>query len=112
MSVNWTERGTDPETGFAEKSATGAVIEYALTEESAVSDPYEFVTVNFTVYFPAPEYVWEGFLLVDLPPSPKSHSHFVGLPVEVSVNWTVRGASPSSGEAVKLASGPFPSTVM
>ena len=40
-----------------------------------------------------------------LDPSPKSHAHEVGLPVEVSVNATVRGAVPLGGVPVKLATG-------
>ena len=35
----------------------------------------------------------------------KSHDHEVGLPDEVSVNWTVSGADPDLGEAVKSACG-------
>jgi len=35
----------------------------------------------------------------------KSHCHEVGLPVEVSVNWTSSGAQPEVGLAVKSAVG-------
>jgi len=35
----------------------------------------------------------------------KSHPQESGLKVDKSVNWTIRGASPSSGVAEKLASG-------
>jgi hypothetical protein len=38
-------------------------------------------------------------------PSPKSHAHDVGAPVEVSVNDTANGAVPLDGDAVKLAVG-------
>ena len=38
-----------------------------------------------------------------IPPSPKSQFHMVGFPVERSVNWTVSGASPLRGDAVKSA---------
>ena len=47
----------------------------------------------------------EGFCCVAVEPSPKSQAHDVGFWVEVSVNCTVRGASPEVGEAVKLAVG-------
>ena len=33
-------------------------------------------------------YVCAGFWVVAVVPSPKFHSHEVGAPVEVSVNWT------------------------
>jgi hypothetical protein len=42
-------------------------------------------------------------LALDVPPSPKSHSHVSGLPVDLSVNCTVSGASPVNGEAEKSA---------
>jgi len=38
-------------------------------------------------------------------PSPKFHSQEVGSPVEASVNWTARGASPVVTSAVKAAVG-------
>ena len=38
-------------------------------------------------------------------PSPKSHDHPVGDPVEVSVNFTSSGAVPVVGVAVKSATG-------
>jgi hypothetical protein len=40
-----------------------------------------------------------------VPPSPKVHAQLVGLPVEVSVNWTLRGATPLVALAVKFAVG-------
>ena len=46
-----------------------------------------------------------GFCSEEVPPSPKVHAHAVGEPVEVSVNWTVRGARPAVGEAVKAVTG-------
>ena len=36
-------------------------------------------------------------------PSPKFHDQFVGVPVEVSANWTPSGADPVVGVAVKPA---------
>ena len=46
-----------------------------------------------------------GFWVVEVPPSPKVHAHEVGLPALVSVNWTVRGARPAVGVAVKAVTG-------
>jgi len=50
--------------------------------------------------------VWLGLsvVLVD-EPSPKFQFQETGLPVEVSENWTARGAWPLVGLAVKLATG-------
>jgi len=44
-------------------------------------------------------------------PSPKSHAHMVGFPVERSVNRTVNGAFPSLGSAAKSAMITFGETV-
>ena len=41
-------------------------------------------------------------------PSPNSHAQEVGLPVEVSVKLTVKGAVPEVGEAVNDATGASP----
>jgi len=52
--------------------------------------------------------VWLGFCAVDVPPSPKSQSRAVigDVPgVEVSVKFTVSGASPVVGVPVKSATG-------
>ena len=38
-------------------------------------------------------------------PSPKFQFQIVGFPVEVSENWTERGAGPDVGDAVKPATG-------
>jgi hypothetical protein len=45
-------------------------------------------------------YTYDGFSLEFEPPSPKAQSHFVGNPVDVSSNCTVRGAVPDVGDAV------------
>jgi hypothetical protein len=45
--------------------------------------------VRFTQYDPAAAYVWLGLWEVEVVLSPKFQSQEVGLPVEVSVNWTV-----------------------
>src|SRR3954468_24378544 len=58
-----------------------------------------------TVYVPAAANVWLGDCAVDVVPSPKSHDHDVGAPVDVSVNWTASGAVPLVGVAEKLATG-------
>ena len=67
--------------------------------------PAAFVAVSETVKVPAVVYVLEGFSAVLVFPSPKSHNHEVGKLVEVSVNWTVRGAEPDVGVPVKLETG-------
>ena len=38
--------------------------------------------------------MWEGFWLVDVPPSPKSQEYDVIVPVEVEVKLTVKGTVP------------------
>ena len=38
-------------------------------------------------------------------PSPKSHKRLVTVPVEMSVNWTPKGAEPLVGTPTKLALG-------
>ncbi len=47
--------------------------------------------------------MWVGLCPVEVFPSPKSHAHAVGLPVEVPVNWTVSGAGPEVVFVVKAA---------
>ena len=47
--------------------------------------------------------MWLGFWPVPLDPSPKSHAHEVGFPVDVSVNFAVNGGCPLTGAAVKDA---------
>ena len=47
-----------------------------------------------------------------VPPSPKLQNQPVTVPVELSVNWIVRGALPVVGVALKLAVGPPELTVM
>jgi hypothetical protein len=55
---------------------------------------------------PRVEYVFAGFWAVEVVPSPNSHDHAVGVPVEVSVNCTSSGAVPDVGVAVKFATTP------
>jgi hypothetical protein len=57
-------------------------------------------------------YSCEGFWAVPVLPSPKFHTQDVGDPVEVSVNWTVRGAAPLSDDAVNAATGMVGPTMM
>ena len=54
---------------------------------------------------PTSEYELPGFWLVDVLPFPKSHDHFVGEPVDLSVKLTVEPAQELSFEKVNLAVG-------
>jgi hypothetical protein len=65
------------------ESATATVI-----VRFVLSDPEPFVTVRVTVFEPAVVKVWFGFRELAVEPSPKFQAHEVGVPVEVSVNWT------------------------
>lgn len=47
----------------------------------------------------------EGFCAVDVAPSPSPHSQEVGLLVDVSVKFTVRGVVPELGDILKDATG-------
>ncbi len=49
--------------------------------------------------------MWAGLRSTDVAPSPKSHSHCVGLPLDVSVNCTASGAAPDVGVAENPAVG-------
>jgi hypothetical protein len=59
-------------------------------------DPEALATVRVTVFDPAVVYEWLGFWDVLVMPSPKFHNREVGVPTDVSVNWTV---CPAAGEA-------------
>ena len=48
--------------------------------------------------------MWVGFCSEEVLPSPKSQVQLVGVPVEVSVKLTTRGALPEIVSAVKFAS--------
>jgi hypothetical protein len=52
---------------------------------------------------PGEAYWWDGLCVVDVFPSPKFQDLDEIVPVEVSVNCTLRGASPWSGVAEKFA---------
>ena len=49
--------------------------------------------------------MWDGFRVVDVPPSPKLQAQEVGEPVDVSVKATFNGAVPDVGDAVNEATG-------
>jgi hypothetical protein len=67
--------------------------------------PAVFVAFSDTEYVPAVVYWCDGFLTVDVPPSPKVQAHEVGELVEESVNVTVSGEVPEVGVPVKVATG-------
>jgi len=67
--------------------------------------PPAFRTVSFTVYLPLLVYAWAGCFSVEVVPSPNSQVQEVGLPVEVSINWTFRVAFPLVGLPLKEALG-------
>ena len=77
----------------------------AVTTVVEMSDPAALETVRLTVYVPGLSKVWEGFELVAVDPSPKSHCHFDGELVEVSLKLTFSGALPEVGVAVNDAVG-------
>ncbi len=68
--------------------------------------------MSFTVYVPGFWYVYDGDATIEVPPSPNSHAHIVGPPVDKSVNWTVSGDVPVVGFAEKSAKIPDPPTEM
>jgi hypothetical protein len=69
--------------------------------------PPVFVAVRFALYVPGVLYTNTGFCVVlsIVPSFSKSHAHAVGVFVEVSVNWTERGAGPDWGVLAKFATG-------
>lgn len=83
---------------------TGAVV-VINPVEVLVWLPLLFVVVSVTVYVPAAEYKWEGLIAVEVVVSPKFQRRDVIVPVDVSVNATVRGIAPVKGVAVKLDTG-------
>jgi hypothetical protein len=70
-------------------------------------DPEAFVTVSLAVYVLGLVYVnvGDGAVESTMPSFWKSHARDSTVPVDVSVNCTVRGATPLVGAAVKLAVG-------
>jgi hypothetical protein len=85
VSVNRTDWPTAGDDGLKVKEAVKAVETERV--RLVLFEPAVLVTVSVTVFVPAVVYVWLGFCDVEVPPSPKFHSHDVGDPVEVSVNW-------------------------
>ena len=69
--------------------------------------PPAFLTVKLTVYVPFLTYLCEGSCTVDVFPSPNFQDQELGILVLLSVNFTVRGALPLVGDAVKAATGFF-----
>jgi hypothetical protein len=59
-------------------------------------DPEALVAVNVTVFDPVVANAWVGLWEVLVPPSTKFHCQEMGVPADVSVNWTV---CPGTGEA-------------
>ena len=80
--------------------------EVTVTALLAVFVPDAFPTVRVAVKVPAAAYVWTGFWLVLVPPSPKFQDHVVGDPVDASVNCTDTFAEGDEGEKVNEATGP------
>jgi hypothetical protein len=75
--------------------------------------PPEPVTVRVAVYVPAPEYTCATVVeVLSGVPSPKFQDRVVMLPVEVSVKFTVTGAVPEVGVAVKFATGAVEPTTL
>ena len=71
---------------------------------SVLTSP-NFITVSFTVYSPARRYLCIGLRSneTEKSPSPNRQSQNEGLPVDRSVNCTVRGAVPVRGIPEKSA---------
>jgi len=110
VSVNCTVSGAVPEVGVAVKFATIPPAWVTVMYPSFIlvlDPPVAELAVSFTVYVPGFWYVCDGFASnPSVVPSPKSHAHMVGFPVDVSVNCTVSGAVPEVGVAVKSATIP------
>jgi hypothetical protein len=76
----------------------GATVMVEVAEDPG---PEPLAAVSVTVYTPGVVKVCDGFWAPDVPPSPKVQAQLVGLPVEVSVSWTVSGTVPDVVLAVK-----------
>ena len=72
---------------------------------TTLGGPAALLIVSVTGYVPASVYVCVVVRPSPVVWSPNSHSHFVGVSLEVSVNSTVRGAFPDVTSTLKLASG-------
>ena len=88
-------------------------VELTVIVFDAEVDPCALVAVNVAVKVPVVMYVCEGDCRVDVGVrSPKSQDQLVGEPVLVSAKFTVSGAVPLVGVAVKLAVGAVGSLTM
>ena len=106
-SVNRTTNGAFPAWRSALKSATGARVVTMKSAFVVESWPFALDTLRVTVNFPGVVYWCTGFFSVDFAPSPKSHCHEVGAPVDLSMKFTFSGAPPCVLSAVKSARGMF-----
>jgi hypothetical protein len=57
-------------------------------------------------------YSYTGFCSYEVPPSPNTHVHDVGVLVDVSLNWTANGAIPYVKFAVNEVTGSTSVTVI
>jgi hypothetical protein len=94
VSVNVTDCPAAGDDGVKVKEAVRAAA--TATVRVVLFEPDALVAVKVTVLDPAAAYVWLGFRVVEVAPSPKFQDHAVGVPVDVSVNAT---ACPAVGEA-------------
>ena len=84
---------------------TGAATAPTATLRTFDEEPLAFAAVSLTLYEPAAAKACVGLRRVEVPPSPNSQSHDVGLPVERSLNETVWPATGAVGEKPKSATG-------
>jgi hypothetical protein len=111
VSLNITARGATPDVTFVANDATGPapVIVIVVAEEVVV--PLALVTVSVADRVPAATYEWVVFLrdevvVLNHCPSPKLQFHTVGVPEDVSLNITARGAAPDVTFVANDATGP------
>ena len=74
-----------------------------VTDFVVAFEPPLLLAVSVTGNTPAVAKAWVGLCAVELNPSPKSHDHEVGPPVDVSVNWIVWPAEGDEGVNEKFA---------
>jgi hypothetical protein len=86
VSVNCTDCPAAGEAGLKVKDAVGVDAGLTVSVWLAVLVPDPLAASKVTVYDAGVPYVWLGFLVELVVPSPKCHCHEVGLFVEVSVN--------------------------
>lgn len=66
--------------GVDVKLAAGGLQATTVTESHVLSVPQVSVIDRQTRYVPAAVYVWDGFWVLSVPPSPNVHAHAVGDP--------------------------------